>query len=460
MNRLDDAEKSFGNATAALDKLVRENPSVLLYRRALFRVHFGWAALCMLTGQWDLADEHHRASLKLAEDLARENPDIPDIQNELAVAFSGISEARYWTGQMDQHAAASRKALEIRQKIAREHPNVSHFQGVLELSRHDVSLQSGPVAGAPAGMGAATLDSLRKLVHEHPDIVKYRIQLGHTLNTFGARRQMANQMQEAEAAYREAIAAWREIARIESDVPEMRFLLARSLSNLGALFVEQRGFDQALPFLEEGITLLDRLVRDYPRIPKYAVSIAGNLDATASIARDTKDLKRAREGYERAIHILEDVLKRDPRGNQAKQFLRTTRTNHAVLLIRSGDHRGAVRELESLVAEPLRPDQTYNLGCAFSLAFASALGDGKLTKSERDALTERLVARAVEMLAKAAADGFLNPAALAPHMKTDTDLDPIRSRADYRELIKRIEARAGAKENVGKGTKRGLESPG
>ena len=455
MNRLEAAEISFRDAIAVLDRLVRQNPMVILYRRALFRAHFGWASVCMSTGQWDRAGEHHQASLKLAEELAQEHPDIPDVQNELAVALSGIAEAAYWTGSMDQHAAASNKALEIRRKLARNHPTISHFQGVLELSRNAVSFQSGHVGRAPARTDPTTLEGLRKLARDHPEIVKYRTQLGHELNTLGGRLQTAMQMEQSASAYQESVDVWRELVRIEPDVPEVRFLLARSLSNLGGLFVTRKEFDRAVGVLDEGNSLLESVTREYPRINRYSVAIAGNVDTMASIAGETGDSKRAKEGYERAIHILDDVLSRDPKNNQAKQFRQTTRRNHALVTLRTGDHEGATRELDALGAEPLRPEEVYNLACTVSLASALARGLDKLAKTDREALSDRLAVRAVGMLAKAAADGFPDQAAMFAQFRSDTDLDPIRTRADFRELITRIGAQGAAKVHPEQGASRG-----
>ena len=89
-----------------------------------------------------------------------------------------------------------------------------------------------------------------------------------------------------------------------------------------------------------------------------------------------------------------------------------------------------------------RPDQVYNLGCAFALAGASAAADPKLPKAERDALAEGRMARAVKLLGEYAAAGLLGPQAMLAQIKGDADLAPLRRRSDFQGLVRRLESRA------------------
>ena len=238
-----------------------------------------------------------------------------------------------------------------------------------------------------------------------------------------------------------------------------KYELGRSLSNVAGILTIRRQFDRATPIQIEAIELnrglvratpiqieaieLNRgLVRDHPEVVVYLVSLSAVEDSRASIARETKDLRAARDEYDRSIRALEDVLRRDPLNRQARQFLVTTRNNRALLMIQDGDHRGALRELEAIADEPWIPRQRYNLSCAFSLLSTAAAADAKLSKVQRDALVESIAANAVKLLDEASVAGFLKPAALLAHMKADRDLDPIRSRVDYQALLKRIEAKA------------------
>ena len=89
-----------------------------------------------------------------------------------------------------------------------------------------------------------------------------------------------------------------------------------------------------------------------------------------------------------------------------------------------GDHVQAVALAETLVTALNVTNVTfYNAACVFSLASVTAKGD--------DVLANRYAARAVELLRRSFIRGYTNIA----HMLRDPDLDPLRLRADYIDLL-------------------------
>ena len=221
VGRLNESEKIFVEATSALEKLVRENPTVVIYRHALFRTHIQRGTSCEATGHREAAERHHGAALKIAEELVRDNPDVPDLQNDIAVALSGPFNVYYGAGRTEEAAAVNRRAAEIREKIAREHPQVPHFQDILAQTRHNQALQSAPAADDGIAEVVKTIETCRTLVRDHPDVVKFRFSLASDLNTLGGLSYRVQRFDEAEAAFREAIAEWRELVRREPEVPRL-----------------------------------------------------------------------------------------------------------------------------------------------------------------------------------------------------------------------------------------------
>jgi eukaryotic-like serine/threonine-protein kinase len=455
IGRLNESQKAFTEAASGLEKLVRENPTVVVYRRALFRTHNHRGEICEETGQREAAEQHQNAALKIAEELVRENPDDPDLQNEMAVALSGLFNVYYGAGRMAEAAAFNQRALLIREKIAKEHPQVAHFQDTLGETRHNQALQSSVAADQGIAELKKTIDAQRALVRDHPDVVKFRFMLASGLNTLGGLSYQVHRYDDSEAAFREAITEWRELVRREPQLHRLKYELGRSLSNVAGILTLRGKIDHASPIQAEAIELNRGLVRDYPDFVEYRISLAAAEDIRATIARDTKDFRTARDGYDRSIRALEDVLRRDPPNLKARQFLVNNRNNRAVFLIQDGDHRGALNELLSLEKEPATPQQRYNRGCAFSLLSAAVASDTGIPEKERAAMAESHAVRAIKLLGEAASAQWLKPpSAIVAHMKDDTDLTPIRSRRDYQELIKRIEAGA-----IGKGAEQKTISP-
>src|SRR5262249_11119865 len=107
---------------------------------------------------------------------------------------------------------------------------------------------------------------------------------------------------------------------------------------------------------------------------------------------------------------------------------------------RSGDGAAALRNLREAsqyLEKSGEPSYLYNGACALSLASSvsdpaegSAASDRRLRDAER----------AVALLTSAFEHGFSNPA----YLEQDSDLAPIRSRDDFRALVRRMEAKVKA----------------
>jgi hypothetical protein len=114
----------------------------------------------------------------------------------------------------------------------------------------------------------------------------------------------------------------------------------------------------------------------------------------------------------------------------------------ALALLQKGDHAGAVAEVKPiLVSKYANRIDYYNAACVFSLASAAVRKDEKILAEEQAKLGREYADRAMELLRRAVAKGYGQPADLK-HMKTDTDLDALRQREDFQKLLKDLEAKA------------------
>jgi hypothetical protein len=88
------------------------------------------------------------------------------------------------------------------------------------------------------------------------------------------------------------------------------------------------------------------------------------------------------------------------------------------------------------------PEDHCNLSCGHALLAALAAEAGsRMTAAEGQAAAER----AMDALRRAVAAGFGDLATL----RTDTDLDALRPRTDFKQLLKELEAKAAAR-RIGK----------
>jgi hypothetical protein len=97
-------------------------------------------------------------------------------------------------------------------------------------------------------------------------------------------------------------------------------------------------------------------------------------------------------------------------------------------LARAGDGDRAVAELGPLLPKLIRAGDLYNAACVYAVVAA------------REPVGNRHAGQAVEVLRQAVAKGYKD----AAHLKTDPDLAALRGRADFRQLVADLEAKAKA----------------
>jgi hypothetical protein len=79
--------------------------------------------------------------------------------------------------------------------------------------------------------------------------------------------------------------------------------------------------------------------------------------------------------------------------------------------------------------------QLYDLACACSKSSVAALKDSKLSPAKRNNLSEQYAVRAMSFLSRALADGYSD----AANLQNDSDLAPLRDRADFKKLLQQLE---------------------
>ena len=80
----------------------------------------------------------------------------------------------------------------------------------------------------------------------------------------------------------------------------------------------------------------------------------------------------------------------------------------------------------------------YNAACFLSCCVPLAEQDDQLPEAQRKPLAQTYADRAMTILRQAVQNGYKD----VDHLKKDTDLDPLRSCADFRKLIADLESKA------------------
>jgi len=213
------------------------------------------------------------------------------------------------------------------------------------------------------------------------------------------------------------------------------------------------------------VAIGEGLVADFPADAEYRVALGGSYGALANHMKKGSNPVGCLPWYDKSIAMLTVVIQQQPNEwtPAARQTLRVEYWNRAMVyesLRRSteaiSDWNRAI-ELSSgnfqLVARAQRANSRVRAGqCGVAvgevaeLAESDAWGNGEwydfacvyaVASDKVAGKREEYAGRAVELLGKAIAKGYKDTG----HMAVDSDLDPLRSRADFRKLVADLEAK-------------------
>ena len=294
-----------------------------------------------------------------------------------------------------------------------------------------------------------------QLIAEDARCLEPRIALATAYATAGRIvRAQTGELHKALAFYRQAIELHDAIAREHPELADQSYQLARDLSELSKLEQTAGQLDQAFQSLHRSLRIFEQLDQSYPEILVYQrglgaiYNMMSNLQRQRAEAADSLALaQKARTLFERLVaeQPLDSELRIDlarSYNNLGRQFQQTGELAQA---LRSFQH--AMDLYESL--PDLDPQTAYQLACTVSRCIPLFGAKNQATDSRRaavelsksDRVRRRFYGdRAIAALRRAVHAGRFN----AETLETDTDLDPLRDRSDFQDLIKELEKKPAA----------------
>jgi tetratricopeptide (TPR) repeat protein len=342
----------------------------------------------------------------------------------------------------NEAVTAFRQAAEAAEKAAQRSPALPEHRHALALAHHNLgSLLSdlGKLEDAEGDLRRA-LAIRQKLADDFTTVPEYRFDLATTQNSFGIVLMRRHKPEDAVNAFRSAVDQYQKLYALSPTVPDYCRELARAHNSLGAVLWELRQTDEAERSMVRAVELKQRLAEQYPNMPDYQSEFGAALRNLAFLRGDQLGRpEKARQLLEQAVSCHLAALKTNPLHPQYRFYLRGDYRDLAKTLLRLGNHAEVARVAEKLSGVfPENPAGWYEAGgflaqCATLAQKAPALGDG-----ERHELTRRYADQAMQMLRAALAKGFRD----VEHLKQNQGLDPLRSRADFKELLAQLEAKA------------------
>jgi tetratricopeptide (TPR) repeat protein len=219
-------------------------------------------------------------------------------------------------------------------------------------------------------------------------------------------------------------------------VPGYRRDLAVGNINLGLLLAQTGRFKDAEDTYRDAVVIYERLAADFPSVPDYHNELAATLVNFADLLHDRKELPRARELLGQALPHHEEALKANPRNSSYRETFRENRNILAATLIDLADHAGAAATAAQVLHAGVDPAKdAYTAATLLARCVPLAEKDSKLSEAKREELSRAYADQAVAALQSAIRNGYKN----GVHMKKDKDLDPLRSREDFKKQVADLE---------------------
>jgi serine/threonine protein kinase/tetratricopeptide (TPR) repeat protein len=368
----------------------------------------------------------------IQEELVRANPTAPGPRRDLASCLEFIGRLQLYTsGRESEGLRSLERSLDLFEELSGDHPDDPQDRFAVAATAGEIGYERARMGRTAEGLWSLKRerDILERLVAEYPGNTSYRNQLAQSYNDLGKIQACAGQLPEALHAQQQATTHFEILAADERANAVYRRRLGQVETDLARILTNAGRPAEALPHSERGLSILEKVAAELPAVDSYQRAVAECYDMLGSAQASMGRRDEALRSLAKARLTLERLAAEHP---DFVAYQEDLAENHL--------WTGAVYQDLGRSAEALR-----DLSKARELLERMLPGSGNLydlarTESRLSALTgaadRRLQAdRALTILRRAIAKGYRSPDAL----RTDPSLDPLRSRADFLELLRDLE---------------------
>jgi serine/threonine protein kinase/tetratricopeptide (TPR) repeat protein len=486
--RTEAAREAYAKALAFRKELVRARPGDVQARRDLASSYSNLGAVNQRLGRTGAALDACREALRIDRAVAEARPDDAGAQRDLAVAYDNLGDLICVAGRAEDGLEAYQNARRIWERLARADPHSTQAQRDLALGcTHvgNVALDLGQVRAARDAYARA-LKISQKLAAADPDNRQAQRDVAVAWNSLGDAERQRGRTRAALEAYRQAVRVTQALARADPESLQARMDLGVSSGNVGTAclllgrarealeaFTRALEIDRAVARADPGDAEAQRnlaqscdsvgdanLELDHPRAARDAYAEALRIrkaldphnrafrrEQSVSYAKLSQVRVRLGQGQaaldaaRECVRIRDELAGADPENAQAASDLLEAYGRLGRVSLQRGrptEARAACQKALAVAARlrglaKVQPDHLVNLAGAYVLGIltvAPGKAPGELTASEW-AAREEYAARAVGVLREAIGKGYRN----VENVKKEKDLDPLRSRKDFRELL-------------------------
>jgi serine/threonine protein kinase len=446
LGRSRESEDAYRRAVSLLQNLADGFPTRTEYRQELSLTHNALASLLYHnSGRLEEAESAYREALAIQKQLAAERPERPEFRHALAGTYNNLGNLLILdSARRNEAESAHAEALAIRQRLAVDFPGRHEVRRALGMSHNNFGwiFQS---TRRPEKAEAAFRDAVanQKLaVANFPDRPEFRLELACYLVNLGNLIRDKGLLKEAEVLYAEALPIHENLVAVYPNRPDFRAELAAGHNNVGLLLRDKGLLRDAEAAQAKALAIQKQLAALFPDVSDYSNAVAGTLFNLANVAGRRRDFAAARSLLDEALPYHQAALKRNPRHSDFRQYYRNSLLELTRTHAGQGDRPGALKVAtkgHDLGWDPAR--DAYGAACMLAQCVPIVEKDEKLAVASRQAEMAFYAEEAMAMLRDAVAQGYKD----TDHIEADKDVDPLRSREDFKTLI--VELTKKAKKN-------------
>jgi hypothetical protein len=221
--------------------------------------------------------------------------------------------------------------------------------------------------------------------------------------------------------------------------PQYRHELAQCYVQLGLTLNNIQRPKEGEALLKDARAIQEPLVRDFDTVPDYQNELAGILVNLAFQHRQRGEFDTAVKLLEEAQPHHQAALKGNPQHPTYRNYYRNNLWSLAECRLRLADHARLATTADELARLGYDPaHDTYHAANYLSLCATLADKDAQLDEAKRKELAQSYADRALALLQKAVERGYKD----ADHIKRNADLEPLRSREEFKTLLAELEKKA------------------
>jgi serine/threonine protein kinase len=437
LGELKEAESDYDQAVSSYNELVADFPSEPEFRFKLAASHTNRGMLLSSTGRLPEAEKDYDKGVSIQEQLVADFPSRAEFRQDLAKSHNNRGVLLRATGRLEEAKNDHDKALRIQEQLTVDFPSRAEFRQLLASSHTNRGLLLRTMGRLPeAGKDYDQAVIIQKqLVADFPARPVFRQQLATAHNNRGNLLGDTGRLQDAEKDYYQALSTYKQLTGEFPTRPDLRRELAASYNNRGILLSDTGRLREAGKDYDQALNIQIQLATDFANQPDLRNELANTYVNLATLHQRQGNYAAAKRLLlaGRPHHLI--ALKANSRHPAYRQFYR----EHLSVLTEA--HAGLLEQEDAVrTAETCRdlgwdaPADAYNAACLLSLCVPIVAKHNKLDAGQRKEAARFYRDAAMKLLREAVSKGYKD----VPHLKKDSDLDPLRESEDFQKFVEEL----------------------